>query len=132
MTQADFVDVIGKLLSDCQFREQFRQAPEQTVGKLDVDPSVARCLLNLDVRQLEHQSETLLNKRWHAARKLIPKTIKELGDEARDLFQFYATSNWPEGHRRHTQDAYQFLQFLTANRIHQPSGRELKRLQKLQ
>ena len=70
----------------------------------------------------------LINERWFEVRKLIPKTIGQLGAEGRELFQYYANHKWPSGHRRHPQDAMGFLRFLKTNRICKPPSSEIAKV----
>jgi glucan biosynthesis protein len=124
----DLTTAIGRLLSDAGLRTVFRGSPNVAAEMINLDTKDVAMFIQLDISQIEDQAATLLNKRWNEVRSLIPKTVQDLGEEAHDLFMFYANQNWPEGHRRHPLDAFQFLQFLIGNKIHRPSGMELKRV----
>jgi hypothetical protein len=108
-----------------------KDQPTNAATMINLDADYVAMFIQLDVSQIEDQAATLLNKRWNEVRSLIPKTVQHLDEEGRDLFMFYANQNWPEGHLRHPLDAYQFLQFLISNKIHRPSGMELKRVQRM-
>lgn len=125
------VNAIGHLLSSDELRVQFETSPDQVAQLLNVDEQDLAEFVIIDSQQLRRQAVTLLNKRWHEIRRLVPLTISELGDGADEIFRFYATNDWPVGHRRHPVDALRFLQFLIADRIHQPNMTELKRMRRV-
>lgn len=127
----DLTTAIGQLLSDASLRDEFRNCPNSVADQIDLRSDHVAMFVELDIEQIENQAATLLSKRWNEVRQLIPATVSDLGDEAKDLFMFYANQNWPEGHRRHPLDAFQFMQFLIRNKIHRPSGRELKRVRRM-
>lgn len=131
MNPVDLTTAIGHLLSDASLREEFRRSPIAVATTINLDADHVAMFIQLNISQIEDQAATLLNKRWNEVRSLIPKTVQDLGEEAQDLFMFYANQNWPKGHRRHPLDAFQFLQFLISNKIHRPCGMELKRVQRM-
>lgn len=125
------VAAVAKLLSNYELRQQFEQAPELVANQLGVGEEEFGAFISLSPLQLERQANTLLNKRWHEIRRLVPLTIESLGKEAHDLFRFYATKDWPIGHRRHPADALRFMQFLVANKIKEPNKMEWKRMRRI-
>lgn len=54
-----------------------------------------------------------------------------LNEQAEEVFRYYATNDWPIGHRRHPVDAFRFLHFLMANKLGQPDQAELKKLRRI-
>ena len=127
----DLTTGIGRLLSDASLREEFRNGPDSVANKIDLQSDHVAMFVELDIDQIESQATTLLNKRWNEVRQLIPGTVGDLGEEAKELFMFYAKQNWPEGHLRHPLDALQFLKFLSNNKLYRPSGMELKKLRSM-
>ena len=125
------VDAIAQVLSSVELREQFELSPEVVADQLAVATEDRQAFVELDAEQLKRQSNTLLNKRWHEVRRLVPLTIELLDEQAGDVFRFYATNDWPIGHRRHPADAFRFLQFLIANKIQEPNQAELKKMRRL-
>ena len=103
---ADLTTVLGRLLSDPALRAEFRRDPEATARLLDAD------LSGLDPAELEHQAETLVVKRFSEVSKILPCTIALLGGDAERVFRAHAALFWPEGHRRHAEDAAAFGRFL--------------------
>ena len=124
-------EAIAQLLSSCELREQFEHSPENVADQLCIAAEERRAFVGLSVEQLNRQSETLLNKRWHEVCRLAPKTIAMLNEQAEEVFRYYATNDWPIGHRRHPVDAFRFLHFLMANKLGQPDQAELKKLRRI-
>jgi hypothetical protein len=111
---ADAVTVLGRLLADSGLRAELRRDPEALARTLEADPAELRAL---DPAGLEAQAATLIEKRFHEAGKLLPATMAGLGDEARPLFREHAERIWPQGHRRHAEDAAAFGRFLEARKL---------------
>jgi len=121
---SDLTTVLGRLLAEPELRAEWRRDPESTARTLDADPAV---LASLDPVELEHQAETLVEKRFHEVTRLLPRTIAMLGVDAAAIFRDHAARFWPEGHRRHADDALTFGRRLEEHRRpHSPS--ELHRL----
>lgn len=113
---ADVISVMGRLLADQAMREQFREAPREVAKRLGLQGNDLELVCGLDPAQLESQAETLLLKRWHEITKLLPSTLAALEDGL-SLFRFYASQSWPEGARRHRDDAVGFMEFLRHNQF---------------
>jgi hypothetical protein len=111
---ADATSVLGRLLADPALRAELRRDPGALARTLDVDPAE---LEGLDPAGLDAQAETLLEKRFHEAGKLLPRTMAGLGAEAKPLFRSHAERSWPQGQRRHAQDAAAFGRFLEERRL---------------
>ena len=122
---------MARLLGSHQLREHFGQEPEDVARSLRVAPDQIESFVRLDYQGLCRQATALIRKRWHEVSKLVPKTVDSLDSGADQLFYFYATAYWPEGHRRHALDSLGFLQFLSKNRILSIDRCELKRVRRL-
>jgi hypothetical protein len=61
-----------------------------------------------DADGLNQQAASLLNKRFHALARLIPRTMLLLGPRAWEEFVPFAAGYWPTGHLRHAADAAAF------------------------
>ena len=127
----DLTTAIAKLLSSASLRAEYSESPILVAQKIGLHSNHFPMFAALDTQQIEQQSKTLLDKRWHEVQKLIPRTVAELADEATELFMYYANQEWPEGHRRHQLDAFHFLKFLSANQILKPCGMEVQRLARM-
>lgn len=103
---ADLTTVLGRLLADGALRSEFRRDPAATARSLDVD------LSGIDPEELERQAATLVDKRFREAARLLPRTIVMLGGDAERVFAAHAGLFWPQGHRRHADDAAAFGRFL--------------------
>lgn len=106
---AEFTTILGRLLTDPELRRRFRRDPASAARALDADPS---SLAAIDPDGLDLQAETLLEKRLHEVSKLLPRTVAGLGIRGAPAFREYACAHWPEGHRRHAEDAAAFGSFL--------------------
>lgn len=121
---ADLTTVLGRMLADPALRAEWRRDPAAAARTLDADPAA---LAELDPDGLEHQAETLVEKRFHEVGKLLPRTVAMLGGAAGAVFRQHAASFWPEGHRRHAEDAAAFGKWLEARGLPR-SESELNRL----
>ena len=84
-------------------------------------------LAQIDAGSLEHQADTLIQKRWHEVTKLLPNTIEKI-DDVWTIFRYFATRSWPEGHLRHFVDAHNFVSFLEENQIVKVDAAEKRRV----
>ena len=114
MSDRDFTTALARLLTDRSLLESYRVDARETAERLSVRPSDVDAFLSLDAADLEAQAETLVRKRFHEVAGMIPETITGLGgrEEARHVFEEYATTRWPAGHRRHLADAVAFCAHL--------------------
>lgn len=106
---ADLTGALGSLLADRLLRETLRRDPEAVARALQIDPAV---LGEIDRDALDQQAESLIDKRYHEVQKRLPETLNLLNPRGAELFKQYALGPWPEGHRRHIQDAAAFGRFL--------------------
>ncbi|MFQ5734273.1 MAG: hypothetical protein ACE5KM_20235, partial [Planctomycetaceae bacterium] len=97
------------------------------LGLSDGDLDVLR---NLDAEELQRQADCYIHKRYYEMAELIPASLGLIGRGARRLFRQYATDNWPEGHRRHLNDAIEFVRF-AGRRGRAVDWRECGRLQRI-
>ena len=109
----DFTTALARLLSDPVVREAYATDRRRTARRLSVRDADLDAFVSLDVADLMEQAEGLLRKRFHEAKRLLPSTLAQLGPQARAHFHAYATARWPEGHRRHLDDAESFCRYLT-------------------
>ena len=110
---------LSRLLSERGLREAFRADPRAAASQLQIDPAERPTFVALDPDALDLQAEGLLHKRLREVRALLPETFASLGEDGDDAFLDYAESYWPQGHRRHQDDASRFGACLRTT----PSGR---------
>lgn len=115
----DFTTALARLLSDRELRRRFTRDRAAAVEELGVSVEDREMVLRLDAEDLEAQARTLLQKRLHEVRRLLPVTFEQLGSAASDLFLSHAAVYWPTGHNRHLTDAVEFGGFLLRNRVHE-------------
>lgn len=118
MRYISLVEALALLLSSQELRKDFALDPERVAINLHVNKSEREAFVVLNVSHLEMQANVLLKKRQREVFKLLPLTCKGLGETFNDVFRDYANAYWPDSHRRHEQDAYQFIRYLM------DSGRE--------
>lgn len=128
MAELDLTTALARLLSDASLREAYRQDRRGTAARLAVRPADRSGFLSLDPSLLDRQADTLLNKRLHEVRRLLPDTFTRVGAEAPSLFRAYAQTRWPVGHMRHVDDAVAFCRHLLANGTGKVNRAELNRL----
>lgn len=125
MTGLDFTAALGRLLTERDLRAEFTRAPGEVARRLAARPEEAAALAALDPEGLEAQARTVLQKRLHEVRRLLPVTFAGLGERGRTLFLEYAGAQWPAGHRRHLVDAVAFGRHLRARGVAGASAAEL-------
>ena len=108
----DLTTAMARLLSDRELRAQFRNDAGQVAVTLGIDESARETFVGLNPAELEEQAQGLIEKRKHEVARLLPLTWKPLSLRADPLFQEFAESFWPEGHRRHLLDAVRFGEYL--------------------
>jgi hypothetical protein len=69
-------------------------------------------LASLDSTELENQAQTLIEKRLHEARRLLPLTFSRLHPSGAKWFEDFSSGYWPSGPGRHRLDALAFCDFL--------------------
>lgn len=108
----DFTTALARLLRDVELRRRFRVDPHATANELCSEASARAALLEVDVDQLDEQAEGLVRKRFAEVAELLPRSVARLRGTALPLFKEHAASFWPEGHRRHIEDAAGFARYL--------------------
>lgn len=108
----DFVSALARLLTDRTLRDRHREDPEAVADALDCMGYDADKLIALDPAQIAEQADGLIRKRYHEVRALLPETMAHLGGRATRLFFEFAENHWPDGHRRHQEDALAFCRSL--------------------
>lgn len=112
MLRSNFNSALGHLLANPGLREEFSADRIALAKRFDLSEDDMGAWNTLDLQALEAQSQTLIHKRVHEARQLLPATFAGLGHEASRLFEKFASEYWPQGHRRHLEDALEFCRFL--------------------
>jgi hypothetical protein len=125
---ADWVTLHARLLASRELRRLLRQDQAGLARWLDWPPNELQTFARLNPDDLDRQARGLVEKRWHEVRRLIPRTVRRLGPEGKQLFEIYADTHWPEGHRRHLLDARMFLEQLRQNDNQLPDAAEAARI----
>jgi len=117
MPQIDLDTAIGRLLTDPELRKSFRRNSAITAEQIELNQSDRLAFMALNTEQIEAKAQTLIRKRFHEIKQLLPYTLERMGKEGRVHFLEYAFANWPTGHRRHFYDALEFCKYLINYRI---------------
>lgn len=127
MPRLEFTPLLARLLSDRRLRERFAADRAAVAAELSADTAMREALLALDAAALELQAQGLVDKRRGEVANFLPLTLENLAGEASALFDAHAQQFWPQGHRRHLNDAVAFAAFLQQRGKPVDSG-ELNRL----
>ena len=113
----NFVEIQSKLLSSRSYRNHFNKSIEVFLKDIQLSRIDEDHLRHLNPKELEHQAELLLNKRWAEVHKLLPTTTSAFPVQMRAFFYAYAEKNWPTGHARHANDAVYFGHYLKTFKV---------------
>lgn len=117
MGNINIITAVGRLLSCKDLRKSFVKDPEALALELGVDEDERAYFIDIDIGQLEAQAKTLVSKRFHEIKKLLPETTCRLGDKAYEYFIDYSEQYWPDGSNRHTLDACTFIKYLRSTKV---------------
>ena len=105
--------LLAQLWTDSTLRGQFLRDPAGVAAMFDLDTAEAEALSSLGAGPLGEFAETLFRKRRNEVEKLLPATCRVLGPaRLRLLFHRHANCYFPEGVKRHRNDALAFAAFL--------------------
>jgi len=113
----DFVTALAALLSQSELRTRFAQDPALVADELNIADGDRAMFIALQPEHVHAQANLLMTKRMKEVYKHLPQTYLQLGNDATTFFKSYAANNWPQTHRRHQEDAYQFCHYLKAHRL---------------
>jgi len=118
--ERDLAEVLARLLSSSALRREYATDRWALAAALRLRESDVASFSSLDVDCLELQARTLIEKRLHEVRKLIPQACSLVGSVLPATFAIYAETSWPEGHLRHLEDARGFFRFLISRGVELP------------
>lgn len=100
--------LLARLYTDRSARAEYVTDPVGFVNKHRAEHSIAQ----LNAGQLLFFARSLLDKRAHEVRKLLPITAEVLGGDFFDKFKEYAATCLPAGPKKHAADAMAFCKSL--------------------
>ena len=112
LTEIDFPTALTRLLSQSDLRARFRLTPDVAMAEMNLRKEERAALLSLDLDDLDRQANSLIAKRFHEVRRLLPVTMGSLINDGRPQFFLYAAKRWPNGQKRHIDDAVAFCYFI--------------------
>ncbi len=105
---------LARLYTDDRLRARFFAEPERVAVEIGLAPEDAERLLAVDRSRIELFAESLRIKRFGEVRRLVPRTLAAIGEEAlRERFFEFARDFTPEGVHKHHADALAFAAHLT-------------------
>ncbi|MCX6954737.1 MAG: hypothetical protein NTV51_21485 [Verrucomicrobia bacterium] len=93
-------------------RDAFAVHAEAVAAEMNVRTGDRDSFLQLIPADLEFQATILLRKRFELVKRALPRTCRDLGEQAWPEFQRYARACWPSGARVIAQDALGFCAHL--------------------
>jgi hypothetical protein len=112
LSPAEWVQLHARLLASREMRSLLRHDRVELARRLHLRASETDAIASLDPDGIDRQARGLVDKRWQETAKLMPRTVRRLGSEGKSIFEIYADTYWPEGHRRHLLDASAFLDYM--------------------
>ena len=103
---------LAKLYVDAEFRGQFFGDPKMQATAFGLRGAALDWALELDAEQVRQFARALLQKRWLAIPKLMPRTAKVMRARLREQFMAYAADHPVHGIHKHVTDALAFAQYL--------------------
>jgi hypothetical protein len=115
LDRIDLTTALGRLLCHRSLRRDFARSPIEAAHQIGICESDLEAFLNLNCESIESQAQTLIQKRLFEVSRLLPATFTLGGTQSIIDFEDYAEAHWPEGHRRHLNDAAEFCKYLDLN-----------------
>lgn len=103
---------LGRLYTNAAFRKEFVSDKKSFYRKYNFSLDTIQFIEGISVNQLTFFAESLLKKRMHEIKNLLPLTFKLLGREAHQLFLEFSDHYVPTGIHKHHEDALEFIAFL--------------------
>ena len=124
----DETNILSLLLKESSARRALVDSAEDFRETYSLDERLFDFVRQLDQGQLEEQAISLLKKRFGQIRHFLPSTLAAIGSQAWPIFESWGEQHWPTGHRRHLQDAVDFVNHC-ATVGHPYSAKEKNRIQ---
>jgi hypothetical protein len=115
LDRIDLTTALGRLLCSRSLRREFARSPIEAAHKIGICETDHEAFLNLNSESIESQAQRLIQKRLFEVSRLLPATFRLGGTQSIIDFEDYAEAHWPQGHRRHLNDAAEFCRYLESN-----------------
>ncbi len=112
MGLAEVQQVLAQLYTNTLLRERFFANPQELGEELGLSYDEAQQLAQLSPQQVNLFASSLKRKRSSQVRELLPLTQQVLGKEFSKLFWRYAETYYPQGIKKHWEDAIAFCTFI--------------------
>lgn len=108
---------LAKLFTDENLRISFYENPEITGQENDLSEIEIIQLKGIIAADLDFFAESLINKRLHEAKKLLPLTEKILSLDFDEFFQYFSNQFQPTSVKKHLEDAIEFCKYLQLQQV---------------
>jgi len=104
---------LAQLYTNSILRENFFQNPQRISQEYALDSVFCQELLSQEVA-IRFFAQSLLNKRLHILKQLLPK-ISPILPNLKEIFEKYAQKPLPAASQKYVLDAYLFCEFILKN-----------------
>ena len=108
---------LARIYTDSKLRDEFLTNPDVVGRTLKLNCVEIQQLSNLSSQEVNMYASSLKYKRLGEIRKLLPLTVKVLGNKLNELFFQYAETYLPSKQNKHLQDAMQLCRFILNTNI---------------
>lgn len=112
MGLAEIQNALARLYIDTELRERFFEDAKNIGREFGLSDEEITQLSKISSDELSFFSDSLFWKRLNEVEKLLPLTKKTLGENFKELFQFFAPTHNPTEIKKHLDDAIAFSKFL--------------------
>ena len=120
MGLAEIQRVLARAYTDAAFRERLLASPRRVGAELGLAAADAEQLARLSAAQVKTFAGSLRAKRRNEAAKLLPHTVRALGNRFAALFDRHAQTYVPSGINKPREDALAFANFLLCEGPREP------------
>ena len=103
---------LAHIYTNSKLRDEFLTNPDVVGRTLNLTCLEIQQLSTISTKEINIFASSLKYKRLGEVRKLLPLTVKLLGDEFNKLFFSYAETFLPSGNKKHLKDAIAFIKFI--------------------
>lgn len=105
--------ILSRLYTDVAFREDFITDKKLFYKKYTItSPEVIKFIEDIPVSQIVFFAQSLITKRMHEVKNLLPGTSLLMGKMINEFFVRYSESYVPNGIHKHHDDAKHFVTYL--------------------
>ncbi len=108
-------DLLARLYTDPEFRAAFSSDPSGIGRDAGLSPDDIIAISAISSSDIDVYSEALFRKRLNEAKKILPITVRVLGDGFNAHFRAFSATFNATGAHKHLDDALEFSRYLRSN-----------------